>query len=45
MPARTRVTWINGVPRSPVGVFELREDGSHGPISLHSQQRIPAGLP
>lgn len=44
LPARTRVTWIGGVPQSPHGVSELRDDGSHGPIvyrPLASSVRIP----
>jgi hypothetical protein len=45
MPARSRVTWLGGVPNQPHGVSELREDGSAGPIKIHSQARIPAGLP
>lgn len=44
MPARSRVVWTRGVPKNPVGVFELREDGSHGPIAYRapaSSMRIP----
>lgn len=48
LPARSRVTWIGGVPQSPHGVLELRDDGSHGPIAfrhLASSVRIPVARP
>ncbi len=48
LPARTRVTWLSGVPQSPHGVVELRDDGSHGPIvyrPLASSVRIPIARP
>ncbi len=48
LPARTRVTWIGGVPQSPHGVIELRDDGAHGPIAfraLASSVRIPIARP
>jgi hypothetical protein len=48
LPARTRVTWIGGVPQAPHGVIELRDDGSHGPIAfraLASSVRIPVASP
>lgn len=40
MPARSRVTWINGVPSMPCDVMELRESGQTGPIEIHSGSRI-----
>ena len=44
LPARSRVTWLGGVPQAPHGVYELRDDGTHGPIAfraLASSVRIP----
>lgn len=46
MPARSRVTWIDGAPRSPDGVFELRDNGTSGPVSIHAAEHVPGqGIP
>jgi hypothetical protein len=39
MPACSRVTWIDGHPEAPVGVLELRADGSHGAVSVRAHKR------
>lgn len=37
MPARSRVTWIDGVPSMPNDVLELKENGQAGPVGVHSK--------
>ncbi len=40
LPARSRVTWGAGFPKSAHGATELRVDGTHGPIAARSSESL-----